>query len=89
MEVAYVRDAQLADVLVLSKTMRKADREEILASNGVSALTPLDANISSLSALRIVLDKTKTSASCASLTYATSTKFFSTFCDRNLQLQLA
>ena len=41
MEVAYVRDAQLADVLVLSKTMRKADREEILASNGVSALEAL------------------------------------------------
>ena len=41
MEVAYVRDAQLADVLVLSKTMRKADREEIMASNGVSALEAL------------------------------------------------
>ena len=41
MEVAYVRDAQLADVLVLSKTMRKADREEIMASNGVSALAEL------------------------------------------------
>tara|TARA_Y100000813_G_scaffold198498_1_gene187008 strand:+ start:1404 stop:1880 length:477 start_codon:yes stop_codon:yes gene_type:complete len=40
-EVAYVRDAQLADVLVLSKTMRKADREEIMASNGVSALEAL------------------------------------------------
>ena len=41
MEVAYVRDAQLADVLVLTKTMRKADREEIMASNGISALEAL------------------------------------------------
>ena len=41
MEVAYVRDAKLADVLVLSKIMRKADREEILASDGVSALEAL------------------------------------------------
>jgi len=41
MEVAYVRDAELKDVLVLSKTMRKADRQEILASDNVGALEAL------------------------------------------------
>ena len=35
MEVAYVRDAQLADVLVLAKTMRKADRQEIMVNDGM------------------------------------------------------
>ena len=32
MEVAYVRDAELKDALVLAKIMRKADRQEIMAS---------------------------------------------------------
>ena len=41
MEVAYVRDAEIADVLPLSKTMRKADRQEIMASDGTSALEAL------------------------------------------------
>ena len=33
MKVAYVRDAVIKDALVLSKIMRKADREEIMASD--------------------------------------------------------
>ena len=41
MKVAYVRDAVIKDALVLSKIMRKADREEIMASDGVSALEAL------------------------------------------------
>ena len=41
MQKAYVRDAELKDVLVLSKTMRKQDREEIYASNCVSPLEAL------------------------------------------------
>ena len=41
MEVAYVRDAELKDALVLAKIMRKADRQEIMASDGVGALEAL------------------------------------------------
>tara|TARA_B100001996_G_scaffold201803_2_gene154518 strand:+ start:3703 stop:4176 length:474 start_codon:yes stop_codon:yes gene_type:complete len=41
MEVAYVRGAELGDVLVLSKIMRKQDREEIYASDKISPLEAL------------------------------------------------
>ena len=37
----YVRPAILADVLQLAPKMRKADREEVRASNGVSPLEAL------------------------------------------------
>ena len=37
----YVRPAVLADVLQLAPKMRKADREEVRASNGVSPLEAL------------------------------------------------
>ena len=41
MEKPFVRDAELKDVLVLSKTMRKQDRQEIMASDNVGALEAL------------------------------------------------
>ena len=41
MQKAFVRTAELKDALVLSKTMRKQDREEIYASDKVSPLEAL------------------------------------------------